>query len=223
LFPYARQNAVAYLESTWETEATRNDVKNLIELSNAEFAKEDGIVQIAHSLSKEETLCRLLNNIHRWMDLDRKHTALKSLQGHIWRNAYECGAVKGHLYADAVPKMRELYDKGRLLYIYSSGSIEAQKLLFAHSVDGNVLNLFSGHFDTTTGLKTESESYRTIARTIGISPDRILFLTDIEREAYPAKEAGMRVYLVDRPGNAPLSESAQNDFVVIRTLDEMSV
>lgn len=80
--------------------------------------------------------------------------------------------------------MRELRNKGRSLYIYSSGSIEAQKLLFAYSVDGNVLDLFSGHFDTTIGLKTESESYRTIARQIGISPDRILFLTDIEKGTF---------------------------------------
>eukprot|EP00730_Choanoeca_flexa_P016252 TRINITY_DN7642_c0_g1_i4.p1 TRINITY_DN7642_c0_g1~~TRINITY_DN7642_c0_g1_i4.p1 ORF type:complete len:115 (+),score=14.82 TRINITY_DN7642_c0_g1_i4:262-606(+) len=75
------------------------------------------------------------------MQKDRKLTALKQLQGHIWQAAYESGQVKGHVYEDVVPAFKRLVDAGAKIYIYSSGSIQAQKLLFGYSEAGDLLKV----------------------------------------------------------------------------------
>ena len=138
----------------------------------------------------------------RWIDEDRKATPLKALQGMIWADGYHARAFTGHIYPDAVAALRRWHEAGTLLYVFSSGSVAAQKLLFGHSDAGDLTPLFSGYFDTVTGPKREPESYRAIADAIGLPAADILFLSDTAQEVAAARAAGMRALLIDRAGGA---------------------
>ena len=137
-----------------------------------------------------------------WMDVDAKETPLKTLQGLIWAEGYADGTLQGHVYPDAVAGLRRWHAAGLALYVFSSGSIAAQKLIFGHSVAGDLTPLFSGYFDTTTGPKRAIESYAKIADAIGLSAGDILFLSDTLAEIAAAREAGMTALLIDRDGGA---------------------
>jgi enolase-phosphatase E1 len=140
----------------------------------------------------------MIDLLLQWMDEDRKITPLKTLQGMVWKTGYETGELQSHLYEDAARALRKWHADGLRLYVYSSGSIAAQKLLFAHTPYGDLLPLFSGYFDTTTGPKLESGSYQAIAATLGLEPRTILFLSDHAGEILAAREAGMQTVLLAR-------------------------
>ena len=133
-----------------------------------------------------------------WIDQDRKHTALKALQGMIWQAGYGAGDYHAHFYADAAQKLREWQAAGHPLYVYSSGSVPAQKLFFGFSEQGDLTSLLSGYFDTEIGGKREAASYRRIAEAIGRAPGEIVFLSDVVEELDAAREAGLATVLVDR-------------------------
>lgn len=135
--------------------------------------------------------------LQEWIRVDLKHPLLKALQGLIWRAGYESGAYQAHLYPEVAGCLRDWYSK-YLLYVYSSGSIQAQKLFFGYSVDGDLSPYFRGYFDTGSGGKREVASYRYIARQIGLIPGEILFLSDIPEELDAAAAAGMRTTLLQR-------------------------
>jgi 1,2-dihydroxy-3-keto-5-methylthiopentene dioxygenase len=126
------------------------------------------------------------------MDEDRKSTALKALQGIIWRDGYLNGDFTGHLYPDVLPALEKWKAQGIDLYVYSSGSVAAQKLLFGYSDEGDITHLFTGYFDTLVGAKREVQSYRNIAEHLGHAPGTILFLSDIHQELDAAEAAGLR-------------------------------
>jgi enolase-phosphatase E1 len=142
--------------------------------------------------------------LERWIDEDRKATPLKALQGWIWADGYANGELRGHVYDDVTPVLRTWRERGLRLFVYSSGSVVAQKLLFGHSVHGDLAPLFEGFFDTTTGPKVEAESYRRIAASIGLAPGEVLFLSDAQRELDAAREAGLRTTGFEREGTAPV-------------------
>ncbi len=125
-----------------------------------------------------------------WMDADAKQTPLKTLQGLIWREGYETGALQGTMYPDVAPALRRWHAAGRRLCIYSSGSTEAQRLIFGHSTAGDLTGLLDGYFDTRVGPKREASSYRSIAGSLGAPPGTLLFLSDVEAELDAAAEAG---------------------------------
>lgn len=137
-----------------------------------------------------------------WMDVDAKETPLKTLQGLIWAEGYADGTLRGHVYPDAVAGLRRWHAAGLALYVFSSGSIAAQKLIFGHSVAGDLAPLFSGYFDTTAGPKRAAASYAKIADATGLSAGDILFLSDTPAEIAAAREAGMAALLIDRDGRA---------------------
>ena len=138
--------------------------------------------------------------MQRWIDEDRKITPLKTLQGLIWDGGFRDGAFKGHVYPDAVAALRAWHAAGLKLYVFSSGSIAAQKLIFGFSEAGDLTPLFSGYFDTTTGPKREAVAYTRIAESIGLPVGEILFLSDVAAETDAAKAAGMQALLIDRGG-----------------------
>ena len=125
-----------------------------------------------------------------WIDTDQKITPLKSLQGLIWEAGYRLGDFKGHIYPDAVRGLQQWHQQGLALYVYSSGSVHAQKLLFGFSEAGDLTPLFSGYFDTHIGGKRASESYQRIAAAIGLPGEQIMFLSDIVEELDAAQQAG---------------------------------
>jgi enolase-phosphatase E1 len=130
--------------------------------------------------------------LEKWIAEDKKATPLKALQGMIWRQGYESGELKGHVYADTPEYLRRWHDRGLKLYVYSSGSVEAQKLIFAHTAHGDLTPLFSGYFDTRVGAKREVQSYRTILRDTVLSGPDMLFLSDVGEELDAARAAGMK-------------------------------
>lgn len=125
------------------------------------------------------------------------------------------------IFEDVVPAIRKWREAGMKVYIYSSGSVEAQKLLFGYSTEGDILELFDGHFDTKIGPKVESESYRRIAASIGCATNNILFLTDVPREANAAEEADTHVAVVIRPGNAGLTDDEKSYYSLISSFTEL--
>jgi enolase-phosphatase E1 len=139
------------------------------------------------------------------MDRDRKSTALKALQGDIWRTGYESGELRGEVFDDVAPAFRRWKASGKAIRIFSSGSVQAQALLFRYSSSGDLTGYLDGYFDTTTGPKTEPRSYRRILAVAGVAPEETLFLSDSMRELDAARIAGLRVALSVRPGNAPVS------------------
>ncbi|XP_011154963.1 enolase-phosphatase E1 [Harpegnathos saltator] len=222
LFPYVRQNLKDYIESKWEDEEFKQDYEKLKEQAKKdEEDKADGFVAIIGDKPEEEK-DSLLKNIFWQMDNDRKTGALKQLQGHIWRQAYETGAVKAHVYED-VPKALESWtNDGKKIYVYSSGSVEAQKLLFGHAEQGNMLKYFSGFFDTEVGAKQETDSYRNILSKINEKPSNVIFLTDIVKEAAAAKEAGLSTVIVIREGNAALTDEEKTTFTTINSFLDLT-
>jgi len=132
----------------------------------------------------------LIKQLLQWIHDDKKMTPLKSLQGLIWQDGYEQGVYQAHVYPDAVKQLQRWYAQGLKLFVYSSGSIHAQKLFFKYSEAGDLTPLFSDYFDTTTGPKQETISYQKIAGAIGLPAGNLLFLSDIEGELDAARRAG---------------------------------
>jgi enolase-phosphatase E1 len=143
---------------------------------------------------------RVIAILLQWIAEDRKATPLKALQGMVWQQGYEAGQLKGHVYPDAVDALKNWHQAGYALYVYSSGSIQAQKLIFGCSEAGDLSTLFSGYFDTTSGPKREEASYRSIASSIGHPAGSILFLSDIVEELDAAHRAGMATCALVRDG-----------------------
>ena len=157
----------------------------------------------------------------RWIDEDRKVTPLKELQGLIWEEGYKSGELKGHIYEDAYRRLKEWHERGIPIYVYSSGSVKAQKLLFGHTQHGDLNYLFSGYFDTKIGNKKESESYRKIAEEIGIKPGEVLFLSDSPEEIEASAEAGMKVIRFAREGENEFIEDFP--YPQVRSFEEVTL
>lgn len=139
------------------------------------------------------------------MDCNRKAGPLKAIQGELWQSGYESGELKGHVYADTPAALQAWASRGVTVAIYSSGSRQAQRLLFGYSQQGDLRRHLRAYFDTTSGLKTSSASYTNIADSLGVhQPSDILFATDSLAEAQAAKSAGCQAVLMLRPGNALL-------------------
>lgn len=184
LFPYAREHLAAFVAAHGREPA----VRALLDAANREAGgglDDAGIVA----------------QLERWIDADRKITPLKALQGLIWEAGYRNGDFKGHIYPDAAAALRAWHARGIRLYVYSSGSVYAQKLLFGHSEAGDLTPLFSGYYDTRIGAKREAESYRAIVADIGLPAGEILFLSDIVEELDAAQAAGMRTLQLVRDGD----------------------
>ena len=145
----------------------------------------------------------ILIHLHHWLRQDLKATPLKALQGMIWAEGFAQKRLRGHVYHDAAEGLRRWHDAGLRLYVYSSGSVEAQKVLFGNSTEGDLSALFSGNFDTTTGPKREAASYTAIAQAIGLPPPEIVFLSDVDAELDAARSAGMQTVRLLRLGDTP--------------------
>ena len=189
LFPYVRARLAGFLEERSGDAGVREDLAGL----RAERDRE------SEAAAPEAPLAYLL-----WlMDRDRKSTALKSLQGKIWEHGYESGALVAPVYPDVPRALRRWTGEGRDVSIYSSGSVLAQRLLFAHTDAGDLTPLLRGYFDTTTGPKREAPSYSRIVRSLDRAPSEVLFVSDAPAELDAARAAGCATALAVRPGNAP--------------------
>lgn len=218
LFPFAQEKVKSHLETTWSTEQTQNDIVALREQAKADKGNNalpggmpDVSALVAYSSGapiSAQLLASTCGYVYWNIATDRKIGALKQLQGHIWELGYASGELSSIVYKDVPKFMSRMRRQGVRVCIYSSGSREAQKLLFKYSDHGDLRYLLSCYFDTKVGHKRESNSYREIVMSLGVdSPEEILFVTDIIEEAQAAKEAGLHAVLSVRPGNAPLPSS----------------
>ncbi|MFB6262284.1 MAG: acireductone synthase [Bradymonadaceae bacterium] len=187
LFPYAEEALPDYVRAHADKPEVRAQLVTVTEQVDLDPDDIDGLVE----------------QLLAWIDEDRKATPLKTLQGMIWQHGYESGDLEGHVYDDAVEYLRRWHDEGFDLYVYSSGSVQAQKLLFGYSEAGDLTPLLSGYFDTRTGDKKEAQSYREILREVGVEPQQMLFLSDVEKELEAAERAGMHSCWVVRQGPLP--------------------
>jgi enolase-phosphatase E1 len=176
LFPYASEKLPAFVREHQYDDEIAAILSDARADAEAPDAKADELIEI----------------MLRWIAEDRKVTALKALQGHIWKHGYQNGDFTGHMYDDAVRYLRSWARHGIALYVYSSGSVAAQKLLFGHSDAGDLTPLFAAYFDTRIGHKREPRAYESIASRIGLSAQDILFLSDVAEELDAAANAGMQ-------------------------------
>jgi enolase-phosphatase E1 len=187
MFPFARTGIEAYVTQNWGRPALADVRRQFATDAGRDLATPDALV--AEAL--------------RLMDGDIKATGLKSLQGLVWEAGFRSGELRAHVFGDVPPALRAWRAAGIDVRVYSSGSVHAQRLFFGHSEAGDLLPLFTGHYDTTTGPKREAASYAKIAADWGLEPGEVLFLSDVTQELDAARTSGMATALVVRPGNAP--------------------
>ena len=200
----------------------REHLNELSNLSQEEEVKK-AIEQTVDLASKEEhlhlqTVDEVIEQWKQWSLADKKITPLKTVQGVLWKRGYEEGTIKGHVYPDVEPALRKWKAEGISLGVFSSGSVQAQKLLFGYSDAGNLLDYFSVYFDTTTGTKRDSSTYTTIAEQLNLGTSEILFLSDIREELEAAEHAGMRTIQLVREGNSPNWRTTATDFYAVDEL-----
>jgi len=192
LFPYARRELPRFVRERGKEPEVRRWLDQ---------------VATEHGAMCEDAM--IVETLQGWIDEDRKHTALKALQGLIWTDGYERADFTAHVYPDAVEGLRRWHAEGHPQAVYSSGSVPAQKMFFGHSDAGDLLPLFDAFFDTEVGGKREAASYARIAEELGREPGSILFLSDVVAELDAAREAGLRTVLVDRIEDYPQPRSLE--------------
>ncbi|MGP5190908.1 acireductone synthase [Vreelandella alkaliphila] len=202
LFPYAQAKLPDFLRAN----ADSPEVAEQISAVRREMGDADATL--------EAVIARLLH----WIETDQKVTPLKALQGMVWADGYQRGDFKGHLYSDVAPALRQWQQAGKALYVYSSGSVQAQKLLFGYSDEGDLTPLFSGYFDTHIGHKREATAYQRIIAELDLSPEAVLFLSDVVEELDAAKQAGMQTLQLVREGT-----QAGNTHACVSRFDEIEL
>jgi len=203
LFPYARTHLPAYVT----THQTLPEVRSILD-ETAQLSSKDA-----------SDVGALVAQLLTWIDEDRKIAPLKTLQGLIWAEGYAKGELKGHVYPDAAQALQQWHAAGIGLYIYSSGSVASQKLLFGESDQGDLTPLLSSYFDTLTGAKLESRSYDLIAEKIGLPSSKLLFLSDHLGELDAARAAGWHTAWLNRDGQTQSPESPHPAFTDFSTID----
>jgi enolase-phosphatase E1 len=236
LFPYAKTELPGYLRDNWHSPEVKKAIDYLAkDLGHSDadqwFKKGTSTVQSdpdsvgdpdreTDKLTEKAHQQLVLAEVERLMASDVKSTGLKELQGLVWAVGYNQGKLLSHVFSDVPVAFKAWREAGVDIRIFSSGSINAQKVFFKHTEYGALSEYLLGHYDTTTGPKREANSYRMIADDISLEPGQILFLSDIEAELEAAYSAGMQVGLVVRPGNAPTQSTT---FAQIESFDQISL
>jgi enolase-phosphatase E1 len=207
LFPYAAQHLPNFIRQNADQPSVRICLDETLNTMLVEKR-----VRAPHHSVEDTAIAQLLD----WIEEDRKHPALKTLQGMIWKKGYEEGAYKAHVYGDVEPALKRWRAEGLNLAVYSSGSVAAQKLLFRYSVAGDLTPYFSDYFDTHIGAKRDADSYAGIAETLDIRPIDALFLSDMPEELEAAAYAGLQVLQLKRDERtSPSRFSAVSSFEAI--------
>jgi enolase-phosphatase E1 len=217
LFPYARAQAHDFLHQHHSDPEVRGDIA-LLHNEHAAEPPQAGLPpwDPRNDLASAEAY------VYWLMDRDRKSTGLKALQGRIWEAGYRAGELKGkgEVYPDVRPALERWHKAGKRIAIFSSGSIRAQRNLFANTTAGDLSPLLSDYFDTTTGPKREARSYRTIADALGCRLAELLFVSDVAAELDAARDAGLRTVLCVRGSERP--DDSQTEHPRVRSFDELA-
>jgi len=223
MFSYVRKHLTFEVFSNWlEPEyiaACEQIARDAGHASLDGWLQQEGLTR-ENPLRSAEVVCR---EVARLMAADAKATGLKQLQGLIWKSGFESGELAAHVFDDVPTALARWNAAGKDVRIYSSGSVQAQRLFFGHTIAGDLLPQFRGHYDTTTGGKKEAESYRRIAADFALPPAEVLFLSDIVAELDAARAAGMATALVVRPGNATGQTSTGSPHEQIESFGQIEV
>jgi len=219
LFSYARSRVRNYLTEHFGSAELLADLARL---------REEHAIDLKQNLQppalvegpRDVEIDSVVAYVNWLMDRDRKSTALKSLQGKIWKQGYADGTLKSQIFADVAPALERWYRARLKISIFSSGSSLAQKLLFAHTEAGDLTRFISNYFDTTVGSKADVESYRQIAAALRLPANEVLFISDVVGELDAASAAGMQTLLCVRPGNHWQSFAAR--YRIIQSFNEIS-
>ena len=189
LYPYARARFARWLADHGADDDTARAI--------AQVREQIGDPAVGPGAPLEQVVAALED----WSRRDLKVTALKTVQGGIWAQGFAAGDLTAPFFPDVIPALRDWHTSGLSLYIYSSGSVDAQRAWFGHTPEGNLRALLSGYFDTeNAGPKKEPASYNVIADAIGCPAAQIVFLSDSALELDAAQAAGWRTIGVRRPG-----------------------
>ena len=212
LFPYARARTRDFLREHRDDPEVSGDVA----LLRAEYAAEPP--------SRDLPPWDPEAYVYFLMDRDRKSTGLKALQGRIWEAGYRAGELqgKGEVYPDVRPALERWHERGIRIAIFSSGSVQAQRNLFANTTAGDLSHLLSGYFDTTTGPKREAPSYHKIAAALSVRPAQILFVSDVVAELDAASNAGMQTTLCVRDPEPRSPDPAPTNHPRVRSFAELA-
>ena len=214
MFPYVRDTLNSFLSENWGSPA----LQACLDLIAVDVDQDPKTWLSGTPEEQQQTVAEAVLGM---MDADVKATGLKDLQGIMWKSGFQTGQLVAHLFDDVAACIQAWNAKGLDVRIYSSGSIAAQKLFFNHSIAGDLLDQFSGHYDTTIGNKREAESYRKIGQKFDCDPGQIVFISDVVEELAAAKEAGLQTALSVRPGNKPVPED--HGFQAIKSFTELEI
>lgn len=184
LFPYSIKNMPIFLKQHFNDSHINSIISSIKE-------------KYLDSNASLETVTNILNT---WMKEDKKIKELKDLQGYLWKIGYEKEDYTSHIYTDVFEMFQYWTERNITLSIYSSGSVQAQKLLFKHTEQGNLNKFISHYFDTNIGSKKDHKSYLNILEKLNASPDTVLFLSDNEEEIQAATKAQIKGIKVVRDG-----------------------
>jgi enolase-phosphatase E1 len=215
LFPFVRARVRGWLS---ERIASDPETIAIVQELRQEYANEDATQRRSSGRLPEWDLDAVVARVYALMDQDRKSHALKELQGRMWQQGYASGELKSDVYADVPPALARWTGAGLAVGIFSSGSVLAQQLLFAHSNAGDLTPYLRWHFDTAVGAKVAAGSYRRIAAAVGVDAGDILFVSDVVRELDAARGAGMQTRLCIRPPAARLETGGH---AAIASFDEL--
>jgi enolase-phosphatase E1 len=218
LFPYARTHVRDYLAARLALPAVRADIAGLCD-ENAEDTRHGLDPPLLEGPVEQVSIDAVDCYVGWLMDHDRKTTPLKSIQGKIWDEGYRRGELRSQVFEDVPRAFKRWSERGKTICIYSSGSVLAQKLLFANTEAGDLTPFISGYFDTNIGAKKDPESYRRIASELKLQSLAVLFVSDVTAELDAAVSAGFETLLCVRPGNHPQSPAASH--TIINTFDEI--
>lgn len=211
LFPFARDHLDAFFAQQGQQPEVQADLQQLRQEYEIDLTQDNETP--SWQGSEPEAAIAYIQHL---IAIDRKSTGLKSLQGKIWEMGYCAGKLRSRLFPDVKPAFQRWVASGKHLYIFSSGSVPAQKLLFRYTEEGDLTPFLSGYFDTRTGPKKETPSYTKIAEGIGVAPSAILFISDVTAELKAAKGARLQTLFSMRPGNRSFDAEG---FAAIQTFD----
>ena len=219
LFPFARQRVQTYLD---EAASIDPEIEAAVDDLHKEHDQDAATGQTPPGWLDQPADARIQSAvayIHWLMDCDRKSRPLKLVQGKIWEQGYRAGTLHGQVYPDVPFAFRRWIAHGARIGIYSSGSVLAQQLLFAHSTAGDLTPFLRWHFDTSVGSKMEAASYQRIAGAIPATTSAILFISDVAGELAAAAAAGLQTLLCVRPSG--IRSPGSDRFAIIRTFDDV--
>ena len=220
LFPFAKQELSSYVKTYGNDNSQNQAIQEAKKEWEEDQSERSRQLKRQVDLQQISVIDGLIQYLKHLISIDRKSTALKDLQGQIWEHGYNKGELKAELFPETTECLQQWHQIGITLSVYSSGSIQAQKLLYRHTSEGNLEPLFSHWFDTHIGPKKASKSYTTIISRLNTAPGNIWFVSDNGAECDAARTAGMQTLFSLRDGNP---DRIPRDHKVIQSLREVSI